>query len=41
VNSDLSNQRPRPASYTELVHRELFSDFEEPPLALIELRPRR
>ncbi len=27
MNSDLSNQRPHPASYTELVYRELFSDF--------------
>lgn len=41
MNTTASNPAPRPSSYTEQIHRNLFSDFQEPPIALTESRPRR
>lgn len=41
MNTSTPPQKPRPTSYTELLHRRLFSDFQEPPVALTEHRPRR
>ena len=36
MNQPAQQARPRPASFTEIIHRALFSDFQEPPTALIE-----
>lgn len=41
MNTSNSPQEPRPPSYTEYLHRRLFSDFQEPPVALTEHRTRR
>lgn len=41
MNTSNSPQKPRPTSYTEDLHRRLFSDFQVPPVALTEQRPRR
>lgn len=41
MNTTASNPAPRPSSYTEQIHRNLFSDFQEPPIAQTESRPRR
>ncbi len=34
MNTSNSPQTPRLTSYTEYLHRKLFSDFQEPPVAL-------
>lgn len=41
MNQPAQQNRPRPASVTEMIHRELFSDFQEPPTALFETSPDR
>ncbi|MDJ0434738.1 MULTISPECIES: hypothetical protein [Rhodococcus erythropolis group] len=41
MNTPTTPQQARPASYTEYLHRQLFSDFQEPPVALTAHRPRR
>ncbi len=41
MNQPAQQIRPRPASVTEILHRELFSDFQEPPAALFETSPDR
>ena len=41
MNQPAQQIRPRPASVTEMIHRDLFSDFQEPPTALFETSPAR
>lgn len=41
MNQPAPKIRPRSASATEMIHRALFSDFQEPPTALTETRPSR
>ncbi|WP_261949408.1 hypothetical protein [Rhodococcus sp. T9N] len=41
MNTSAPDHTPRPDSYTEKIHRKLFSDFQEPPTALTESQARR
>ncbi|MFZ2173534.1 MAG: hypothetical protein WAW17_05750 [Rhodococcus sp. (in: high G+C Gram-positive bacteria)] len=34
MNTPTQQAHPRPASYTEILHRQLFSDHPEPPVPL-------